>query len=100
MQSSKKTVSGSICVSLIHQASVIGWTEVKSRYCLLLLVGGQVREKKSLLLTVPSLQPILDYIDRQYAAYYEAENHTGFRPDIRDTRIHACLYFIAPTGHW
>ncbi|KAI9488845.1 Septin-domain-containing protein [Zychaea mexicana] len=45
------------------------------------------------------VQPILEYIDKQYALYYEAERSSEFRRGIVDTRIHACLYFIAPTGH-
>ncbi|KAI8140454.1 Septin-domain-containing protein [Fennellomyces sp. T-0311] len=45
------------------------------------------------------VQPILQYIDAQYAAYYEAERSAEFRRGIIDTRVHACLYFIAPTGH-
>lgn len=45
------------------------------------------------------MHPILEYIDQQYEAYYEAEKHVGFRRIIKDTRVHACLYFISPTGH-
>lgn len=47
-----------------------------------------------------SWKPIVDYIDEQYEAYLQEELkvkralHT-----YHDTRIHACLYFIAPTGH-
>ncbi|KAG2223542.1 hypothetical protein INT45_000862 [Circinella minor] len=45
------------------------------------------------------VQPILEYIDKQYAAYYNAERSSEFRRGIIDTRVHACLYFISPTGH-
>ncbi|CDH58684.1 cell division control gtp binding protein [Lichtheimia corymbifera JMRC:FSU:9682] len=45
------------------------------------------------------VHPILEYIDQQYEAFYEAEKHVGFRRIIKDTRVHACLYFISPTGH-
>ena len=47
----------------------------------------------------PSLAPIVKYIDDQFEAYHAAERSPGFRRAIPDTRIHALLYFIAPTGH-
>ncbi|KAK3825822.1 MAG: Septin-domain-containing protein [Benniella sp.] len=46
-----------------------------------------------------NLTPIIDYIDQQYDEYMAAERHPGFRKAIPDTRIHAVLYFLAPTGH-
>ncbi|KAF9908072.1 Neuronal-specific septin-3 [Lobosporangium transversale] len=46
-----------------------------------------------------NLAPIIEYIDRQYEEYMAAERHPGFRKTIPDTRIHAVLYFLAPTGH-
>lgn len=46
-----------------------------------------------------NLTPIIDYIDQQYDQYMAAERHPGFRKAIPDTRIHAVLYFLAPTGH-
>lgn len=47
-----------------------------------------------------SYKPIVNYIDNQFEAYLQEELkvkrslHT-----YHDTRIHVCLYFIAPTGH-
>ncbi|KAF9182396.1 Septin-6 [Haplosporangium sp. Z 767] len=46
-----------------------------------------------------NLTPIMEYIDKQYEEYMAAERYPGFRKAIPDTRIHAVLYFIAPTGH-
>ncbi|KAF9936518.1 hypothetical protein BGZ67_002241 [Mortierella alpina] len=46
-----------------------------------------------------NLDPIIEYIDRQYEEYMTAERHPGFRKAIPDTRIHAVLYFLAPNGH-
>ncbi|KAF9433344.1 hypothetical protein BGZ76_009573 [Entomortierella beljakovae] len=46
-----------------------------------------------------NLTPILEYIDQQYEQYMTAERHTGFRTTIPDNRVHAVLYFLAPTGH-
>ncbi|KAF3812592.1 hypothetical protein GH733_019394 [Mirounga leonina] len=49
---------------------------------------------------LPSYKPIVEFIDAQFEAYLQEELkirrvlHT-----YHDSRIHACLYFIAPTGH-
>ncbi|KAF7723934.1 septin 2 [Apophysomyces ossiformis] len=45
------------------------------------------------------LEPILTYIDEQYDRFHEAEKNASFRGALVDSRVHACLYFIAPTGH-
>lgn len=42
----------------------------------------------------------MEYIDAQFEAYLQEElkiKRSLF--NYHDTRIHACLYFIAPTGH-
>lgn len=42
----------------------------------------------------------MDYIDAQFEAYLQEElkiKRSLF--SYHDTRIHACLYFISPTGH-
>ncbi|KAI0226814.1 Septin-11 [Lamellibrachia satsuma] len=47
-----------------------------------------------------SFKPIMEYIEKQFDMYLQEELkvkrslHT-----FHDTRIHACLYFITPTGH-
>lgn len=43
-------------------------------------------------------QPITDYIESKYEEYLNAESrvHRSISPD---TRVHCCLYFIAPSGH-
>ena len=59
--------------------------------------------------------PIVDYVEDQFDGYLEAETRVErwednnvdnvftesflSRFDIADKRVHACLYFIAPTGH-
>ena len=43
-------------------------------------------------------RPILEDIDTRFDSYLESENK-AVRADISDARIHACLYFIQPTGH-
>jgi len=45
-----------------------------------------------------SWKPILDDIESRCDAYLEQENRVN-RRKMTDNRIHACLYFIAPTGH-
>jgi septin 7 len=45
-----------------------------------------------------SWQPILNNIDMRFDAYLEQENRVN-RAKMVDNRVHACLYFIEPTGH-
>eukprot|EP00064_Thunnus_orientalis_P011403 superscaffoldBa00001645_g11434 len=50
--------------------------------------------------TRKSYKPIVDYIDTQFENYLQEElkiKRSLF--NYHDTRIHICLYFIAPTGH-
>ncbi len=42
--------------------------------------------------------PIIEEIESRFDSYLESESNTN-RTSIPDTRIHACLYFIEPTGH-
>lgn len=45
-----------------------------------------------------SWKPILDNIEARFDAYLEQENRVN-RQKMVDNRVHACLYFIEPTGH-
>lgn len=45
-----------------------------------------------------SWKPIVDEINRRFDQYLESENKIQ-RTTLQDNRIHACLYFIEPTGH-
>lgn len=45
-----------------------------------------------------SWAPIVDFIDDQHEAYMRQEQQPQ-RQDKIDLRVHACLYFIRPTGH-
>jgi septin 7 len=45
-----------------------------------------------------SWKPILDNIESRYDTYLEQENRVNRRRTM-DNRIHACIYFITPTGH-
>ena len=45
-----------------------------------------------------SWRPILENIESRFEAFLEQENRVN-RKNVVDTRVHACLYFIAPTGH-
>lgn len=47
-----------------------------------------------------SCKAIIQYIDQQFANFLEEE--LKIKRDLKsyhDTRIHACIYFISPTGH-
>ncbi|XP_077979380.1 neuronal-specific septin-3-like [Glandiceps talaboti] len=43
--------------------------------------------------------PIIEYINDQYEKYLCEEISVNRKRYIPDTRVHCCLYFIAPTGH-
>ncbi|XP_023229956.1 septin-7-like isoform X4 [Centruroides sculpturatus] len=43
-------------------------------------------------------QPIVDFIESKCEEYLNAESRVN-RTTIPDTRVHCCLYFIAPSGH-
>ena len=56
-------------------------------------------------LSLPSLSfsswaPILEYVNDQFAQYLHEEVNIVRKRLIPDTRVHCCLYFIPPTGHW
>ncbi|KAI1309513.1 hypothetical protein EDD11_004099 [Mortierella claussenii] len=44
-------------------------------------------------------QEILGYLERQYDDILSEESRIKRNPRFRDNRVHALLYFIAPTGH-
>ncbi|CAG5080004.1 Oidioi.mRNA.OKI2018_I69.PAR.g9443.t3.cds [Oikopleura dioica] len=44
-------------------------------------------------------EPIQSYIDYQYENYLNQESRVNRPVHIHDTRVHVCLYFIAPSGH-
>ncbi|KAJ7991399.1 hypothetical protein DPEC_G00283420 [Dallia pectoralis] len=47
-----------------------------------------------------SFQPVVGYIDRQYETYLQEElKIKRSLHNYHDSRLHACLYFISPSGH-
>jgi len=55
--------------------------------------GDQMNKENSFL-------PIVEYIDQQFENYLQEELKVSRSLyNYHDTRIHACLYFICPTGH-
>ncbi|XP_075686870.1 septin-12 isoform X2 [Rhinoderma darwinii] len=44
--------------------------------------------------------PIIKYIHEQYEKYLREEILVNRKRRIPDSRIHSCIYFIPPTGHW
>jgi cell division control protein 12 len=45
-----------------------------------------------------SWAPIIEFIDDQHESYMRQEQQPT-RQGVIDMRVHACLYFIRPTGH-
>lgn len=52
----------------------------------------------SLSLFIYSWVPVIDFIENKYEEYLTAESRVQ-RKAITDSRVHCCLYFIAPSGH-
>ncbi|EMP39540.1 Septin-9 [Chelonia mydas] len=44
--------------------------------------------------------PIIKYINEQYEKYLREEILISRKQKIPDTRVHSCVYFVPPTGHW
>lgn len=42
----------------------------------------------------------MKFINDQYEAYLQEEIHINRKKRIPDSRVHCCIYFIPPTGHW
>ncbi|XP_025158890.1 septin-7 isoform X8 [Harpegnathos saltator] len=42
--------------------------------------------------------PVIDYIESKYEEFLNAESRVT-RRQIPDSRVHCCLYFVAPSGH-
>lgn len=51
------------------------------------------------LLLLFSWTPVLDYVNEQFDKYLNEEVSINRKKVIPDTRVHACIYFIPPTGH-
>ncbi|MFT7812136.1 uncharacterized protein LOC108927080 isoform X1 [Arapaima gigas] len=44
--------------------------------------------------------PIEKYVNEQYEKYLKEELSINRKRRIPDTRIHCCVYFLPPSGHW
>lgn len=42
--------------------------------------------------------PVIDFVESKYEEYLTAESRVH-RKAMSDSRVHVCLYFIAPSGH-
>ena len=42
--------------------------------------------------------PVINFVESRYEEFLDAETRVN-RVPLPDTRVHACLYFIAPSGH-
>lgn len=45
-----------------------------------------------------SWKPIVENIESRFDNYLEQENRVN-RNKLQDNRVHACIYFVQPTGH-
>lgn len=52
-----------------------------------------------MLIALLSFSEIVGYLERQYDDILAEESRIKRNPRFRDNRVHAMLYFIAPTGH-
>lgn len=50
------------------------------------------------MLIIFSWVPIIDFVESKYEEYLTAESRVH-RKAMSDSRVHVCLYFIAPSGH-
>lgn len=48
---------------------------------------------------INSFEEVLGYLERQYDDILAEESRIKRNPRFQDNRVHALLYFIAPTGH-
>lgn len=83
------------CVRLKAQTYELQESNVRLKLTIVNTVGfgDQINKEES-------YQPIVDYIDDQFEAYLQEElkiKRSLF--NYHDSRVHVCLYFIAPTGH-
>eukprot|EP00126_Sphaerothecum_destruens_P013238 Sdes_comp22653_c0_seq1m21076 len=44
-------------------------------------------------------KPIEQYVNAQMDNYFEEETSINRKKKIPDTKVHCCIYFLAPTGH-
>jgi len=44
-------------------------------------------------------EPVISHVESQYEAFLDAETRVNRVAKMPDSRVHACLYFIAPSGH-
>ena len=85
-------MSASASRSLTHLVLVISSTTM-SGTCLPGMCMIRVTNSRRL-----SWKPIVENIEARFDSYLEQENRVN-RQKIVDNRVHACLYFIQPTGH-
>lgn len=62
--------------------------------------GGGLQRDSEVGISHPSWDPILGYINKQYEQYLQEEILITRQRHIPDTRVHCCVYFVPPTGHW
>ena len=90
LQTSRRTARGSSSLWLTRQVSETLSTTTRGE-----LIHTHRNEGTQL---ISSWKPIVDNIESRFDAYLEQENRVN-RSKLVDNRVHACIYFIQPTGH-
>ncbi|EDQ89816.1 uncharacterized protein MONBRDRAFT_16664, partial [Monosiga brevicollis MX1] len=70
-----------------------GGTEILLRLSTTVGYGDQISR-------AATIEPIVEFLDKQFEAHFQEEIKT--QRDLaqhEDTRVHACLFMLAPTGH-
>uniref|UniRef100_A0A8C1SV72 Septin n=1 Tax=Cyprinus carpio TaxID=7962 RepID=A0A8C1SV72_CYPCA len=72
--------------------------QVRSGWLVCFVLHLRVVESEMSVWSSCSWQPVIDHIDSKFEDYLNAESRVN-RRQMPDSRVHCCLYFIAPSGH-
>uniref|UniRef100_UPI00398EF3FB neuronal-specific septin-3-like isoform X2 n=1 Tax=Pristiophorus japonicus TaxID=55135 RepID=UPI00398EF3FB len=109
----KSTLINTLFKSKVSRKSVVGTEERIPQTVEMKSISHDVEEKgvrmKLTVIDTPGFgdqinnencwQPITMFINDQYEMYLKEELTVNRKKRIQDTRVHCCIYFIAPTGH-
>ncbi|XP_067860316.1 neuronal-specific septin-3-like isoform X3 [Heptranchias perlo] len=109
----KSTLINTLFKSKVSRKSVVGTEERIPQTVEMKSISHDVEEKgvrmKLTVIDTPGFgdqinnencwQPITKFINDQYETYLKEELTVNRKKRIQDTRVHCCIYFIAPTGH-
>lgn len=82
-----------------HCVDYCGYPWLWRQYRQRIRVGSSSHKLSTAPNCISSFQEIVGYLERQYDDILAEESRIKRNPRFRDNRVHALLYFIAPTGH-